>query len=101
MGLVFTSVIYYVCYQGVVDAARMGMPGGLYFDVLVVTLVAHFVSTFSSYGWYIFLLVSGRGYILALLEQISDAKIATCSCTCVAVRQTYYIWQCEQPTTVL
>lgn len=61
VGLLCTSVVYYVCYHGVVDAARMGVPGGIYFDLMVVTLVAQFVATFSSYGWYILLLVSGRG----------------------------------------
>lgn len=64
MGFGFTSAIYLVCYHGVVDAAGMGMPAGLYFDILMVTLVAQFVSTFSSYGWYIYLLVSGQGHTL-------------------------------------
>lgn len=36
----------------------MGVPGGTYFDVLVVTLLAQAVSAFSGYGWYIYLLVS-------------------------------------------
>lgn len=61
MGMVFTSVIYYVCYQGVVEAARMDAPAGAYFDILVITLLAQAVSTVSSSGWYIFLLVSSMG----------------------------------------
>lgn len=59
IGLLVTSALYYFCYHGVVDAARLGIPAGPYFDVLVVTLVAQFVSTFSTYGWYIYLLVRG------------------------------------------
>lgn len=56
-GLLVTSIIYYICYQGVVEAARMGVPGGVYFDVLVVCLTGQAVSTVSSFGWYIYLLV--------------------------------------------
>lgn len=43
-----------------VDAARMGVSGGTYFDILAVCLTAQAVSSFSSYGWYIYLLVSIR-----------------------------------------
>lgn len=58
VGLFVTSAIYYVSYHGVVEAAKMGIPAGTYFDLLVLTLLSQTVSTFSSYGWYILLLVS-------------------------------------------
>ncbi|CAM9952757.1 unnamed protein product, partial [Laminaria digitata] len=58
-GLLVTSAVYYICYNGMVDAARMGVPGGTYFDILAVCLTAQAVSSFSSYGWYIYLLVPG------------------------------------------
>ncbi|CAM9766865.1 unnamed protein product [Ascophyllum nodosum] len=59
VGLLVSSIVYYICYQGLVDAARMGAPGGAYFDVLVVCLSAQVVGLFSSYGWYIYLLIPG------------------------------------------
>lgn len=55
-----SSAVYYICYNGMVDAARMGVSGGTYFDILAVCLTAQAVSSFSSYGWYIYLLVSIR-----------------------------------------
>lgn len=56
--LAVTSVVYYVCYHGVLEAAKSGVGGGTYFDILVVCLVGQFVSTFSGYGTYVYLLVS-------------------------------------------
>lgn len=58
-GLLVTSGAYYICYQGLVEAARMGVTGGTYFDILAVCLVGQAVSTFTSYGVYIYALVRG------------------------------------------
>lgn len=57
-GLIITSAVYYTCYQGVVEAARMGIPGGSYFDILMVTLASQTLASFTIYGWYLLLLVS-------------------------------------------
>ena len=59
-GLLLTSTVYYICYNGMVDAARMGVSGGTYFDILAVCLTAQAVNSFSKYGWYIYLLVRVR-----------------------------------------
>ncbi|CAM9739875.1 unnamed protein product, partial [Scytosiphon promiscuus] len=56
-GFAVTSVVYYVCYHGVLEAAKGGVGGGAYFDILVVCLAGQFVSTFSGYGTYVYLLV--------------------------------------------
>lgn len=58
-GLAVTSVVYYVCYHGMLEAAKGGVAGGAYFDILAVCLAGQFVSTFSRYGFYVYLLVSG------------------------------------------
>ncbi|CAM9151381.1 unnamed protein product, partial [Hapterophycus canaliculatus] len=56
-GLAVTSIVYYVCYHGMLEAAKRGVAGGAYFDILVVCLAGQFVSAFSGYGIYVYLLV--------------------------------------------
>lgn len=63
VGLLVSSIVYYICYQGLVDSARMAVHGGAYFDVLVVCLSAQVVGLFTSYGWYIYILVSHFGLL--------------------------------------
>ncbi|CAN0208473.1 unnamed protein product [Ectocarpus sp. 6 AP-2014] len=64
-GLAVTSTVYYVCYHGMLEAAKSGVGGGAYFDVFAVCVAGQLVSTFSAYGTYIYMLVPGYYACLA------------------------------------
>lgn len=58
-GFVFTGVMYYLSYRGVVGAAAMGLGStGYWFDLLALTAATQLVCLFTDKGWYIYLLVS-------------------------------------------
>ncbi len=68
------SLIHFICYYGLIQSAKDNQQGEIYFDAFCVNFLAEIISTFSSWGRLIILLIPGYFLYLGINWYLASKK---------------------------
>ncbi len=68
------SILYLICYFGLIQSAKDNIQGEIYFDIFCVNFLAEIISTFTIWGRVILLLIPGYFLYLGINWYLASKK---------------------------